>query len=140
MTSVGADAATGSERARFARFLVAGALAAGSNFGSRFVFSLWLPYPWAITFAFFVGLTTGFVLMRQFVFSGHGKPVVPQAAKFALVNALALAQTLVISLLLARWLLPAMGLVEHVEAVAHAFGVAVPVVTSYFGHRLATFR
>jgi putative flippase GtrA len=45
-----------------------------------------------------------------------------------------------VSLLLARWLLPAAGVEQHVEAIAHAFGVAVPVITSYFGHRLATFR
>lgn len=138
--SAGEPASLSGERARFMRFLLAGALAAAVNFGSRFVFSLWLPYAWAITWAFFVGLMTGFVLMRQFVFFGHGKPIVPQAAKFALVNALGLAQTLVISLLLARWLLPAAGIVEPAEAIAHAFGIAVPVVTSYFGHRLATFR
>jgi putative flippase GtrA len=41
---------------------------------------------------------------------------------------------------LARRLLPAAGITEHAEAIAHAVGVAVPVVTSYFGHKKATFR
>ena len=53
---------------------------------------------------------------------------------------LAVLQTLVVSLVLARWLLPALGVTQHAEAIAHAVGVAVPVVTSYFGHKLATFK
>jgi DNA-binding transcriptional MocR family regulator len=52
----------------------------------------------------------------------------------------AVAQTLAISLALAWWLLPALGVERHVEAIAHAVGVAVPVVTSYLGHRRFTFR
>jgi hypothetical protein len=57
-----------------------------------------------------------------------------------LVNALAPAQTQIVSLLLARWLLPKLGLVEGVEAVAHAVDAAVPVLTGYVGHRYATFE
>jgi putative flippase GtrA len=52
----------------------------------------------------------------------------------------AVLQTLVISLLLARWLLPSLGIVEHAEALAHLAGVLVLVVTSYFGHKFLTFR
>ena len=46
-----------------------------------------------------------------------------------IVNLLALLQTLVVSLVLARWALPAIGVREHVEAIAHLVGVAVPVFT-----------
>ena len=125
---------------RFVLFLLAGGIAAAANYGSRFGFSLWFSYPTAIVLAYLVGMAVAFVLMRQYVFDGRGKEVGPQAVKFAVVNMLAVLQTLVVSLVLARWLLPALGMTEHVEAVAHAFGVAVPVVTSYFGHRFATFR
>jgi len=31
-------------------------------------------------------------------------------------------------------------MVERVEAIAHAVGVAVPVAASHVGHRLATFK
>lgn len=128
------------EGTRFLRFLAAGAAAAGVNFGSRFVFSVWLPYPWAITCAYLLGMVTAFFFMRQYVFAGRGKAIGPQAVKFAIVNGLALLQTLVVSLLLARWLLPAMGFNTHSEAIGHAFGVAIPIVTSYLGHRYATFK
>jgi putative flippase GtrA len=125
---------------QFALFLVAGGVAAASNFGSRFVFSLWFSYPVAIVLAYLVGMAVAFVLMRQYVFTGRGKALVPQVVRFTFVNLLAVLQTLVVSLLLARWLLPALGVERQVEAIAHFFGVAVPVVTSYFGHRWLTFR
>lgn len=124
----------------FFRYLLAGGVAAAANFGSRFVFSLWWPFEVAVTAAFFVGLVTGFFLMRSYAFRASGAPMAPQAAKYAVVNALALVQTVLISSLLARWLLPAWGLGEQAEALGHAAGVAVPVVSSYFGHRLGTFR
>lgn len=125
---------------QFARFVLAGGIAAAANYGSRFLFSAWMPYPAAITCAYLVGMAVAFALMRQYVFSGRGQPLLPQVLKFALVNALALLQTLVVSLLLARWLLPAAGVREHVEAIAHLVGVIVPVFTSFLGHRQATFR
>lgn len=135
------DRTTGAtEAARFGRYLLAGGAAAAANYGSRFVFSTWMPFEAAVVLAFLVGLVTGFTLMRQFVFDAAGKPVRAQAVKYLGVNLLALAQTLLVSSVLARWLLPLLGVETYVEAIAHAFGVAVPVVTSYFGHRHATFR
>ena len=130
----------GSEGRRFGLFLVAGGIAAAANYGSRFGFSLWFNYPVAIVLAYLVGMTVAFLLMRQYVFDGRGKALGPQVWRFALVNVLAVLQTLVVSLVLARWLLPALGVTQHAEAIAHAVGVAVPVVTSYFGHKLATFK
>jgi putative flippase GtrA len=129
-----------SESRRFALFLLAGAIAAGANYGSRFGFSVWFDYPTAIVLAYLVGMAVAFALMRQYVFEGHGKALGPQVLKFAGVNLLAVLQTLIVSLVLARWALPAIGVVEQAEAIAHAVGVAVPVVTSYLGHRHATFR
>jgi putative flippase GtrA len=135
-----ASTAAGGEARRFGLFLVAGGLAAATNYGSRFGFSLWFNYPVAIVLAYLVGMTVAFVLMRQYVFDGTGKALGPQVVKFILVNVLAVLQTLAVSLVLARWLLPASGVESHVEAIAHAFGVAVPAVTSYLGHKKATFR
>jgi putative flippase GtrA len=129
-----------SEAGRFGLFLVAGGIAAAANYGSRFAFSAWFSYPTAIVLAYLVGMIVAFALMRRYVFDGVAKALAPQVLKFTLVNALAVVQTLVVSLLLARWALPALGIESHVEAIAHAFGVAVPIVTSYFGHKHATFR
>ena len=126
--------------ARFLRFLVSGALAALVNFGSRIVFSLWLPYPTAIVLAWLAGLTSGFLLMRTLAFSDATNQTWSQVVWFIGINLLALLQTLVISLVTARWILPAAGVSTHAETIAHAIGVLVPVVTSYFGHKHLSFR
>lgn len=125
---------------RFVLFLAAGGTAALANFGSRFVFDGFVSYPTAIMLAYGVGMTTAFVLNRLFVFREATNSMGNQATWFALVNAAAVLQTLVISLVLARWAFPAAGMTWHPEAVAHAIGVIVPVFTSYAGHRLLTFR
>lgn len=125
---------------QFLRFILAGAIAAGANFGSRFLFSLWVIYEIAIVLAFLVGLLTGFLLMRELVFNAKGKDLAPQIVSFITINMLALLQTLLISVALVRWLFPAIGVVDHAEAIAHLIGVLAPVVTSYFGHRFLTFR
>lgn len=125
---------------RFLKFLVVGGFAAAVNFGSRIVFSLWLQYAWAIVLAYLIGMITAFCLNRLFVFRNTTNPLGHQVGWFVLVNLLAVAQTLVISLLLARWLLPAIGWSWQPELCAHAVGVAVPVVTSYIGHKHLSFR
>jgi len=129
-----------SEKRQFVLFVVVGGIAAGANYGSRFAFSQWVGYPVAIVLAYLVGMAVAFALMRQYVFEGRGKALAPQIVTFVAINALGLLQTLVVSLALARWVLPRLGVTEHAEAIAHAAGVAVPVVTSYFGHRHGTFR
>lgn len=125
---------------QFARFLFAGGIAAGANFGSRFLFSRWVGYEQAIVLAYLVGMFVAFMLMRGHVFEAKGKALIPQVSKFVAVNILAVLQTLIISVALVRWVFPALGVVEHVEALAHLVGVLVPVVTSYFGHKFLTFR
>ena len=124
---------------RFTRFLLAGALAAIANYGSRFLFSLNFNYPVSIVLAYCVGMLTAFLLMRRYVFEAHGRPLLPQIWKFVSVNGLAVGQTLIVSLVLARWALPALGIVWQVDALAHAVGVAVPVFTSFLLHKRATF-
>lgn len=122
------------------RFLAAGGVAAAANFGSRFLFSMWLSYSVAIVLAYLVGMLVAFFLMRSFVFDGTSKAAGPQVMKFIAVNLAAVLQTLAISLLLARWALPSLGVTQNAEAMAHLAGVLIPVITSYFGHRYATFK
>lgn len=125
--------------ARFARFLMVGGFAAAVNFGSRILLDFAMPYVPAIVLAYCFGMVTAFVLNKRFVFTDAGHPVSHQAGWFVLVNLAAVLQTVLVSLVLARWALPAIGWHWHPETVAHAFGVAVPVVTSYFGHKWLSF-
>jgi putative flippase GtrA len=125
---------------QFLYFILSGGVAAGLNWGSRFLFSQFAPFEIAVILAFFVGLLSGFILMRYFVFDGVGRSIAPQAGKYIAVNSFALLQTLLISLIFARWALPAFGIHDNAEALGHLVGVLVPVITSYFGHKFLTFR
>jgi putative flippase GtrA len=60
--------------------------------------------------------------------------------RFAIVNIGALVQVWLVSVGLARWLLPAISWTYQPELVAHTIGVLSPAVTSYYGHKLFTFR
>ncbi len=89
--------------------------------------------------AYGVGMITAFLLMRGHVFEAQDKALAPQLWKFAGINLLAILQTLIISVALASYVFPALGVVKSAEAYAHFVGVLVPAVTSYFGHKLLTF-
>jgi len=125
---------------QFAGFLVAGGIAAAANVGSRILFSRLVGLELAVILAYLVGMTVAFVLMRSAVFPPSAAPIGRQVALFTAVNLAALLQTLVVTLLLARWLLPAAGLRSHVEEIAHIAGVCVPIATSFFGHKYLSFR
>lgn len=125
---------------QFFKFLIAGGIAAVANFGSRIVLSLWVHYIPAIIVAYIIGMMTAFVLNRLFVFEGAANSLRSQFSWFSLVNLAAVVQTLAISLLLADYLLPTMGMRAHAETIAHGIGVLVPVVTSYIGHKRLSFK
>lgn len=120
-------------------FLVAGGIAAAVNFGSRIVLSEWLHFVPAIVIAYCLGMVIAFILNRLLVFQKAANALKHQIAWFVLVNLTAMVQTVSISLVLARWLLPALGINFHNETLAHAVGVAAPLVTSYFGHKYLSF-
>ena len=125
---------------QFLGFVIAGGIAAVANFGSRIVLSLWLPYVVAITIAYGIGMVVAFVLNRLFVFRDADNALAQQGLWFVLVNLAAVAQTILISLLFARWIFPALNMQFYPETIAHGIGVIVPVFTSFIGHRTLTFR
>ena len=124
---------------RLRGFMVAGGIAAATNVGSRILLSELVSYPVAIVLAYLVGMLTAFVLRPGHVFGTRGKPLHSEIATFAMVNVLAMAQTLAVGLTLAYYQLPWMGIGHHSETIAHLVGVAVPIATTYYGHKYWTF-
>ncbi len=125
---------------QFIAFLVTGGIAAAVNFGSRILLTPWLGFGTSVVVAYLIGMATAFLLARAFVFTESKQAVHQSALWFVAVNVLAVAQTWVISMALAYWALPALGVTRFVQEIAHAVGVVVPVFTSYLGHKHFSFR
>lgn len=124
---------------QFLAFVVTGGLAACVNFGSRIVYNGWLDFSSSVVLAYLTGMVTAFILARAFVFTQGTQSVRRSAAFFVLVNGVAVLQTWAISMGL-YYLLPLAGVERFVPEIAHAVGVAVPVFTSYLGHKRFSFR
>ena len=120
------------------RFLITGGLAAGINFGSRFVFSIFLPFQVAVPLAYIVGMFVAFWLFRTMVFSNSSTSLRKSIFRFTVVNAFGLLQTWLVSV----WFVTIVDLGSRAmdEAVAHFTGMSLAMLSSYLGHRFYTFK
>ena len=124
----------------FLLFLLTGGFAAAVNWGSRIVYNIWIPYSAAIVVAYITGMITAFVLTKLFVFTKSTQSTGRSIFFFTLVNLVAVVQTWAVSVGLTYYVFPRIGMTWHVREVAHAIGVAVPVFTSYVGHKRWSFK
>jgi putative flippase GtrA len=125
---------------QFLRFLCVGGFAAFINVLVRYFLSYALSYSVAIVLAYLVGMATAYILSKLLVFEETGRPAAHEMAWFTVVNLLAIAQVWAVSVGLARYGFPALNMTWHAETVAHAIGVSIPAITSYFGHKYFSFR
>jgi putative flippase GtrA len=125
---------------QFLIFLATGATAAAVNFGARIFYNQWLDFSSAVILAYLTGMVTAFFLAKIFVFKTSQQSIKRSAMFFILVNLVAVAQTWGISMALAYYVLPALSINLFVPEIAHAVGVAVPVFTSYIGHKRWSFK
>ena len=125
---------------QFLRFLLVGGTAAFVNIVSRVIISQFIRFEIAVVVAYLVGMTVAFVLSRMLVFKATSRSVWDEYSRFFLVNLVALAQVWLVSVGLSNWLFPAVGWTFHAELIAHTIAVGSPVFTSYYAHKLFTFR
>lgn len=125
---------------QFMAFLVTGGTAAAVNFGSRILYSRWLDFSQAVIVAYLTGMVTAFVLAKLFVFKDSQQSLRRAGGFFVLVNVVAVLQTWTISMVLAYYFMPWLGVTYFAKELAHAVGVAVPVFTSYIGHKRWSFK
>lgn len=125
---------------QFLVFLLTGGIAAIVNFGSRILYNLFINFSSSVILAYITGMITAFVLAKLFVFKSSQQSVHRSAMFFVLVNLVAVLQTWAISMGLAYYLLPSLGMTLFVKEIAHLVGIVVPVFTSYLGHKHWSFR
>jgi putative flippase GtrA len=124
----------------FLKFLLASGIAAAVNFFSRMGLGLWMSYSYSIVVAYLFGIITAFILCRCFIFTPKENSSLQQILYFCLVNVVAIAITLVVSLVLYRYVLTFVADQFLREEIAHFIGVCAPAVSSYFGHKHFSFR
>jgi putative flippase GtrA len=129
-----------SEKARFATFLLTGGIAAAVNIGARWLLEFVISFEAAVACAYLVGMVTAFLLARIFVFKVAAGAAHWQFVRFTMVNLVALAQVFLVSVGLARFVFPALGIPWLDETAAHVIGVLSPVATSYILHKHFSFR
>ncbi len=124
---------------QFASFLITGGIAACVNFLSRIFFSHWMTFSSSVVLAYICGMVTAFVLAKMFVFKTSRQSLGKAIFYFCLINIFAVVQTWAISMLLAYYLLPSLGVNVFTHEIAHAVGIIVPVFTSFLGHKHFSF-
>lgn len=121
-------------------FLLTGGFAAAVNWGSRMVYNIWMPFSAAIVVAYITGMITAFILAKLFVFRSSTQSTGKSVFFFTLVNLVAVLQTWAVSVGLAYYVFPRIGIHLYVKELAHLVGVIVPVFTSYIGHKRWSFK
>lgn len=124
----------------FIRFIITGGIAACVNVGVRIPFGWIMTYSASIIAAYLVGMTTAFLLARLFVFRPTYRSAAGEYLRFTMVNTVSLLQVWLVSMCLDKVIFPWWEMTWHSQTVAHAIGVASPVVTSYYGHKFFSFR
>lgn len=124
----------------FLMFLLAGGTAAAAQWGSRFLFSQFFAFAWAVALAYLVGLATAFTLNKLFVFGASGRSVGREMTYFALVNAISFPIVWIVSIVLGEMVLPGFMSKPMAEAVGNGIGIMAPVGLSFVLHKFFTFR
>lgn len=124
----------------FFSFLIAGGIAAVVNFLSRFLYNVYFSYTVSILFAYITGMITAFLLTKFFVFEQSKNSTSKEFFYFTVINVLAVAQTILISLAFYNYIFPWLNFNFQTKAIAHAIGVVFPVFTSFLGHKHLSFR
>lgn len=125
---------------QFVVFIVTGGVAALVNFLSRILFNQWLSFSSSVILAYLCGMVTAYVLAKVFVFTESEQKLGQSILYFCLVNAVAVLQTWLLSMLFAYYLLPFLGVTRFVHEIAHIVGIIFPVFTSYYGHKRFSFK
>lgn len=125
---------------QFFTFLLTGGIAAVVNFSSRILYNRLVGFSTAVTLAYITGMVTAFILAKFFVFQESSHSTFKSAILFTAVNIVAFAQTWVVSMVLAYYILPDLGVQEFGKDIASFIGIVVPVFSSFVAHKHISFK
>lgn len=125
---------------QFIIFLITGGISALINFLSCLLYQQYWNFSISVVLSYLTGMISAFFLAKIFVFKASCTSVTRSIFLFTLINILGLIQTLGVSLGFRWYLLPMIGVVDHSHEIAHGIGVAIPMFSSYFGHKFYSFK
>lgn len=125
---------------QFVWFFAAACLSAAVNFCARYALDPLLGYSAAIVLAYLIGMAVSFLLYQRRVFASSGKALGQELSWFLLINIAGLLQTLVFSVAIYQWCMPLVGWQWHGKEIAHLIGMAIPMFSSFLGHKYLTFK
>ena len=125
---------------QFARFVLAGAIAALLHWLSRFGFNLFMRYALAIVAAYAVGMAVAFVLNKRYVFPYSRRPLAAEMSFFVLFNLAAFPVVWIAAYVLGELVLPRFLPEQLALALGHGCAVALPVLVNFVLHKSITFR
>ena len=123
----------------FLAFLMLGGLAALTNLVARYFLNFVMPFELAVVIAYGCGMIVAFVLFGRLLFRSSEGRLFRRIIRFTQVNILGAALAWLVSVAIARLILPYIGWTWQPLEVAHFVGVAAPAVSSYVLHKRYTF-
>ena len=123
---------------QFLLFLFVGAVAATLQWIARYLLSIWLSFPLAVAFAYFIGIAVAFDLNRRYVFPSSTRPVRKQARDFVMVNLMFFPVVWGASILIRRFLIE-IGVVLYVDGIAHGMAIAIPAFMTFLIYKFIAF-
>ena len=123
----------------FGGFVLVGLVSTVCNLSSRYLFEVFTSYEIALVGAYTVGILSAYFLNHWFVFESAGASVWKGLYRFTIVNLAGIGVGWLVAVVLYRQVFPAMRFDWHPDLVAHAVGIAVPVLPNYIAHRYWTF-
>jgi putative flippase GtrA len=122
----------------FIRFLLVGGVAAGLNFASRIIFSIWLNLTVSVILAYLTGMAVAYGLNRIYSFRQTGEIKAEGILIFLLINIISVLQIWVATTLLNQLFQEFMH-ANLSEMLSHFLALLVPVLPSYFCHKYLSF-
>ena len=145
---------TRQETKTFLFFLFCGGIAAVVEISGRWLVNFWLSYDISIVIARLAGMLVAFLLFKFLVFKTAGSGRTQQEGGwFIVVNLLAMLQVWLISIGLAHYIFPWLGMDHQFRCpvstwrlmitpkdIAHVIAVSTTALSSFIGHTLFTFK
>ena len=127
------------QRAQFGGFILVGIISTVCNLASRYLFELFADFEVALAGANVIGVSSAFLLNRWFVFGSGSAGFLGQFYRFTLINLAGIVVSWLVAVLLYRAVFPGVGVTWHPDLLAHAIGIAVPVLPNFLAHKHWTF-